>query len=219
MKKLVILSAIALSGLIYNTADAQIRVHFGFRFRPRVVVNVPAPVVAVQPAVYTEPAPAYDESQAAYDDSNDDYYYLPDVDAYYDVTQQCYFYNDGNQWISAAYLPGAYRDYDWRTAARFEIRGARPYMHDDVYRTRYNGHAVNGWARNNYDNHANYGYVRTENRYTEPARPQVNNNQRFDNRAAYLEPARNTDNRIMNNRTSGQHFSQGGRVEGYRARS
>ncbi len=32
MKKLAILSAIVVSGLVYNTADAQIGIHLGFRF-------------------------------------------------------------------------------------------------------------------------------------------------------------------------------------------
>src|ERR1700683_1057801 len=121
MKKLFIISAIAISGLIYNTANAQIRLHVGFGFRPHVALYVPAPVVVEPAPIYAQAAPVYDQSQDVYNDSNDDYYYLPDVDAYYDVNDQCYYYNDGTDWISAAYLPGAYRNYDWRNAPRYEI--------------------------------------------------------------------------------------------------
>jgi hypothetical protein len=140
MKKLLLISAIAMSGLFYNTANAQIRVHLGFNFGPRpVVVSAPAPEVYSEPAAY-----------------NDDYYYLPDVDAYYSVGEQCYYYNDGGAWVSAAYLPGAYRDYDWRSSRRFEIRAPRPYMHADFYRTRYNGASFAGrWNDRGYDR----GYV------------------------------------------------------------
>jgi hypothetical protein len=145
MKKLIILSAIAMSGLIYSTADAQIGIHLGFRFAPRKEAYVPAPVVVEQAPVY--------------DNNDDDYYYLPDVDAYYSVSEQCYCYFDGDSWISAEYLPGAYRDYDWRSARRFEIREHAPYMHNDVYRSKYNGRAVGDWAHNSYNNHSEGNYA------------------------------------------------------------
>lgn len=150
MKKLAILSAIALSGFIFDTANAQIRIHLGFNFSPRPVVYEPAPVF--------EQEEVYQEQQPVYDDADDDYYYLPDVDSYYDVTQQCYFYNDGNNWISSAYLPGAYRDYDWRDARRFEVRTSRPYMHADFYRSRYNGHQFNGWAHGGFEHRDGYAF-------------------------------------------------------------
>ena len=39
MKQLVLISAIAISGLLFNnTADAQIRIRFGLNFSPRPVV-------------------------------------------------------------------------------------------------------------------------------------------------------------------------------------
>jgi hypothetical protein len=99
MKKLLLISAIAISGMFYNTANAQIRLHVGVRLGGPVVVPAPEPVAYQEPVAYND----------------DDYYYLPDVDAYYNVGQQCYYYNDGGNWVSAAYLPGAYRDYEWRS--------------------------------------------------------------------------------------------------------
>jgi hypothetical protein len=170
MKKLFIISAIAISGLIYNTADAQIRVHLGLHLGlPR--IYIPAPIVVEHAApVYNEQAAVYDQPATAYNNNNDDYYYLPDVDAYYNVNDQCYFYFDGNNWISAAYLPGAYRNYDWRNAPRYEVRAPRPYLHDDFYRSHYNGRVVSGWTHANYNNHFDNGNT---NRV---------NNQRFDNR-------------------------------------
>jgi hypothetical protein len=191
MKKLAILSAIAISGLIYSTADAQIGIHVGLRFAtPRVGVVV-------------EQAPVYEQPAQVNYDGSDDYYYLPDVDAYYSVNEQCYYYFDGDNWISAAYLPGAYRDYDWRTARRYEVRAPRPYMHDDIYRSRYNGHAEGVFARGN-DNRMQNGYSNNQERYNAPAQhfdnreqgyaPQ-NNGQRVDNRAqsGYRQPAQQTN--------------------------
>ncbi len=133
MKKLTILSAIALSGLIYNTANAQVALHVGLNLGPVRVAYTSAPVVVEQPIMYDQPENVYDDS------NDDDYYYLPDVDAYYDVDAQCYYYNNGYNWVSSAYLPGEYRNYDWRNARRFEVREHRPYMRSDFYRSRYEG--------------------------------------------------------------------------------
>ncbi|MFI5162295.1 MAG: hypothetical protein ACHQHN_13535 [Sphingobacteriales bacterium] len=160
MKKLFLMSAIAMSSLFYNTANAQMRVSLGLHFgSPRVYVPQRVVVAEQTPMVYHEPVNY---------DGNEDYYYLPDVDAYYSVTDQCYFYNDGGNWVSAAYLPGAYRDYDWRSVRHFEVRATRPFMHDDYYRNRYNGVALNGqWNRGygrgyNNDNHVNHDQYRND---------------------------------------------------------
>jgi hypothetical protein len=40
------------------------------------------------------------------------YYYLPDVEAYYDVQTSMFIYMSGNNWIRRAYLPSRYRNYD-----------------------------------------------------------------------------------------------------------
>jgi len=154
MKKLIILSAIAASGLFYaKTADAQISIHVGLNIPVR-HVYVPAP----QPVVVQE-TPAYDDDNvpASYDD---DYYYLPEVEAYYSVPRHCYYYNDGSSWVTAAYLPGAYRNYNWRSAVRYEVRSPRPYMHHDFYRSRWGGYAGGraNWGHR-FDNRYNGGYA------------------------------------------------------------
>ncbi len=183
MKKLVLLSAIAISGLFYNTANAQIRIHLGINLFPHHIYVRPA-VVDVQPApvVYADNAPAdYN--------SDDDYYYLPDVNAYYNIAQQCYYYNDGDNWISAAYLPGEYRNYDWMHARRFEVRSPRPYLHNDLYMNRY--HGVNyQWAHR--DDHFQGGYANHFN----------GGDQHFDNRGGY---AQHFDNRNQNNYNQNQN--------------
>jgi hypothetical protein len=152
MKKLAILSAIALSGLIYSSANAQVGVHVGFSFGTRPVYRNAPVVVEESPVVYGD---------------DDDYYYLPDVGAYYNVEERRYYYldADGDRWIASAYLPGQYRGYDWRGFRRYEVRAQRPYMQDNIYRVRYQGHEPGEWARH-YDNRA-YNY---------------RNYQRFDNR-------------------------------------
>jgi hypothetical protein len=125
MKKIALISAIALSGLFYSNANAQllqIGLHLGGG-RP-----------VIQAALVT-PSAAVSYSNA------DQYYYMPEVDAYYSPYEKVYYYNDGGRWVSNAYLPGEYRNYDWRTAHRYEVRAHRPYLNADVYREKYRGNA------------------------------------------------------------------------------
>ena len=200
MKKLAIVSAIAMSGLFYNAANAQLGLHIGIRLFPQ-RIYAPRPVVVVQPQ-----EPVYQEPVMSDDSNNDDcdFYYLPDVGAYYSVNDQCYYYQDGDNWISAAYLPGVYRDFDWRYARRFEIRQSRPYMHNDFYRSRYQGFDRD-IARNHDDFRMGFDY-RHNNAY--------NNDHRFDNRGGYGQRFDNdrdhNDHRFDNRGGYGQHFDNRG---------
>jgi len=188
MKKIAIISAIAMSGLFYNAANAQLGIHIGIHLFPNRIF-VPRPVVVVQPQ-----EPVYQEPAVSDDSNNDDcdFYYLPDVGAYYSVNDQCYYYQDGDNWVSAAYLPGIYHDFDWRYARRFEIRQPRPYMHNDFYRDRYKGFDRN-IARNHDDFSRGFDYRHNNSAY--------NNDHRFDN---------DRDNRGG----YGQHFDNRGQDNG-----
>jgi hypothetical protein len=178
MRKSVILSVILFSGLVYNTAKAQVSIHIGFNTPVRhVYVPAPQPVETV-----------YDDDF----DNSDDYYYLPEVEAYYSIPLNRYFYYNDSRWVSAAYLPGAYRNYDWRTARRFEVRGRRPYINHDVYRGRWGGNNNRDWNRGN-----NYYADRNNNRYNNRNDSYRGNNQPSRNNG-YNQPNRN-DNRGRGN--------------------
>jgi hypothetical protein len=169
MKKLIILSTIAIGGLFYNTASAQIRFHFGINLLPQ--------------RVYVRPAPVeYDNDDQVDYDASDDYYYLPDVGAYYNVSEQCYYYYDGDNWTSAAYLPG-YQYYDWSDARRFEVRAPHPYLRDEVYRERFHGQEGN-WEHNadhfRRDEHNYNAYGGYDHHFDN--RGQGRNDHHFDNR-------------------------------------
>jgi len=67
---------------------------------------------------------------AGYDDVR--YYYLPDVEAYYDVQSSMFIYFDGGAWIRRAYLPDRYRNYDLYGGYKVvlkDYRGNNPYVH------------------------------------------------------------------------------------------
>jgi len=174
MKKFVLSIIIAAGGLITQNAAAQVGVNVGLRIGP-LVINVHKPIA---------PAVVYD-----------DFYYLPEVDAYYSVPERCYYYMDGGgRWVNAAYLPGRYHDYDWRTARRYEVRAQRPYANHDYYRNKYNGNRGGNWGNDQYayrgpqgrDDRGNYGGRL-------PSSPYDSNN--AGGRGGYTQPNGNNDNR------------------------
>ena len=68
------------------------------------------------------------------------YYYLPDVESYYDVQTSMFIYLNGGVWVHRAYLPTRYRDYDLYSGYKVvmtDYRGDRPYSNYNVYRTKY----------------------------------------------------------------------------------
>ena len=66
-----------------------------------------------------------------------DYYYLPDVEAYYYVPRKQFIYLNGGRWVFAANLPGRYRGYDLYSGYKVVINQPRPYDHFYDHRSRY----------------------------------------------------------------------------------
>ena len=115
MKKLIYALAILLFSSGVSEINAQIHVNVG--------VNIGS-----QPAW----------GPVGYDHA--DYYYLPDIDAYYAVPTHQYIYYRNNNWIHTVYLPDRYRNYDLYHGYKVVINERDPWLRDDVYRTRFAGY-------------------------------------------------------------------------------
>jgi len=74
-----------------------------------------------------------------------EYYYMPDIDAYYYVPRRQFIYIDGGRWVFAASLPARCGSYDLYRGYKVVINDPQPYLRHDVYRERY------GRYRNCYD--------------------------------------------------------------------
>ena len=72
-----------------------------------------------------------------------DYYYLPDVDAYYSVPQKQFIYSDNNHWVFANTLPPRFGSYNLFSGYKVVINEPRPYLRHDVYRIKYANYK--GW--------------------------------------------------------------------------
>ena len=111
MKKIIIAAAILVSGLAFNnSAEAQVRVNVNIGSQP-------------------------DWGPSGYDYVN--YYYMPDIDAYYSVPDREYIYYNNNRWIHARNLPSRYGNYDPYNSYKVVINDRNPWERNNVYRSRY----------------------------------------------------------------------------------
>jgi len=68
------------------------------------------------------------------------YYYLPDVEAYYDVQHSMFIYMVGNSWVHRSYLPARYKNYDLYGGYKVvmnDYRGNKPYSNFKSYKMKY----------------------------------------------------------------------------------
>lgn len=68
------------------------------------------------------------------------YYYLPDVEAYYDVQSSMFIYYGGGVWIHRSYLPKRYRNYDLYGGYKVvmsDYKGNTPYTHFNEHKIKY----------------------------------------------------------------------------------
>jgi len=68
------------------------------------------------------------------------YYYIPDVEAYYDVHTSMFIYYSGGNWIHRTYLPKRYRGYDLYNGYKVvlvDYHGNSPYHNHNVYKNKY----------------------------------------------------------------------------------
>ncbi len=66
-----------------------------------------------------------------------EYYYLPDIDAYYYVPQHQFIYLEGGQWRRSENLPGRYGKFDLYNSHKVVVNERTPYRHSQVYRDKY----------------------------------------------------------------------------------
>jgi len=55
-----------------------------------------------------------------------EYYYIPEINVYYDVINRLFIYPHGRRWISAMYLPAAYHYYDFYSLYKAIWQGLSP---------------------------------------------------------------------------------------------
>jgi hypothetical protein len=112
MKKAILFVTLLLSGFLFKTANAQIEATMKMN-------------IGIQP-VWGPVGHNYVE-----------YYYLPDIDVYYDVFNHQYVYMEDGKWIFAEALPSRFSSFDINTAYKVVLNERKPYRHADANRTKY----------------------------------------------------------------------------------
>ncbi|MDP4265012.1 MAG: hypothetical protein Q8941_20965 [Bacteroidota bacterium] len=129
MKKTILIVTLLLSGFVFESATAQVRVSLRAN-------------IGIQPGW----------GPVGYD--HVDYYYMPDIDAFYYVPSHQYIYQERGRWIFATSLPYRFHDYDVNNSYKVVVNDSRPYRHAETYRTKYAGYRGNhdqGTIRNSRD--------------------------------------------------------------------
>lgn len=99
--------------LIAGSASAQVSVN----------VNIGSPP-AWGPSGYTET----------------EYYFLPDVQSYYDIRSSQFIYFGNGKWVRSRYLPTQYRNYDLYSGYKVvlnDYHGRTPYTHYKSHKVKY----------------------------------------------------------------------------------
>jgi len=110
------------------------------------------------------------------------YYYLPDIETYYDLTNREFVYLNNGQWYYSQSLPGIYADFDLDNCftVAIDYNTYQPWMHQQYYVSHYPRY----YYRDYYD-HSNIPYVRGYNENSRSAiywpENQRNRARRWDN--------------------------------------
>lgn len=110
MKKIILTAAIFMSCLTAKIASAQISLSINIGSQP-------------------------EWGPTGYDHA--DYYYMPDIDSYYDVNAHQYVYFNNNVWVHTTTLPARYSNYDVYHGYKVVVNERTPWVHNNVYRTKY----------------------------------------------------------------------------------
>ena len=123
MKKILILGALLIGGVLVNKANAQ-----QYDDQQQYESNTP-----YDPNVNIDAQPEW--GPGGYD--NAQYYYLPDIEVYYCIPTRSFTWFENGRWINSPYLPGRYSNYDLYSGYKVVINERNPWMHFYNHRSVY----------------------------------------------------------------------------------
>lgn len=123
--KLIIIGLLFLSA---SSVHSQVSVN--------VNIGTPQPVVVASPRVVVASPPEW--GPVGYD--NMEYYYLPDIQVYYDIRLAQYIYFGGGKWIRSPRLPDYCRNYNLYNGYKVvltDYHGNAPYVYFNAHKVKY----------------------------------------------------------------------------------
>ncbi|WP_348822288.1 hypothetical protein [Flavobacterium aestuarii] len=138
---------IALLFIGANAMQAQVSVNVNIGTPPPVVVASPKVVIASPP----------DWGPVGYD--NMEYYYLPDIQVYYDIRLAQYIYFGNGRWIRSSRLPAYCRNYNLYNGYKVvltDYHGNAPYVYHNAHKVKYYKGYKGKPQKNRRDYHEHY---------------------------------------------------------------
>lgn len=93
------------------------------------------------------------------------FYYMPEIDVYYDVAHRRYTYYQGNRWVTKSKLPGRYKNFDIYRTYKVVLNDSNPWRYHRRHRDHYSRYAHNhsqviirDGGRSRYDKHNHRGH-------------------------------------------------------------
>nr|MBC7612120.1 hypothetical protein [Pseudopedobacter sp.] len=136
MKKLVILAALAIGSISMMSSPAEAQVNIS--------VNIGS-----QP----------DWGPRGY--NYVEYYYLPEIESYYNVRERQFIYLNNERWVFSESLPSRYRNYDLYRGYKVVVNQPRPYLHYKEHKFKYKKYE--GYHDEHYNNREDHDDDRYEN--------------------------------------------------------
>ena len=65
------------------------------------------------------------------------YYYFPEIDIYYDVNREMFYYPSGSRWVCSRYLPLRYRKYNFYALYKVVIKDHNPWHNHKHHKKHY----------------------------------------------------------------------------------
>ena len=143
------------------------------------------------------------------------YYYLPDVESYYDIQTSMFIYYSGGAWIRRASLPSRYRNYDLYGGYKVVMTGYHgntPYTefnhHKKLYARGYHGQQQKTIGAKPGKGNSNTGYNHNNNRGNQGVKHN-NNNTNQGNHNTAKQGNHNQGNQGNNNKKNDQGHGNG----------
>ncbi len=83
------------------------------------------------------------DSQPVWGPTGYDYvenYYLPDIDAYYNVPGHRYYYYSNGNWVNSSKLPSRYSTYNYYSSYKVVVNEPKPWRNSVSYREKYSSY-------------------------------------------------------------------------------
>ncbi|CAM4283287.1 hypothetical protein SAMN06265348_109216 [Pedobacter westerhofensis] len=124
-----------------------------------------------------------------------DYYYLPDVDAYYNVPAKQYVYLNNGSWVWRSSLPSRYSGFDLYNSYKVVMNTPKPYLSHQTHVTQYSKYKGYKGKQGNIRDSKDTRYVNARNNGGRGNTPVKNNTpSRNNNPASHNAPVNNGNN-------------------------